>query len=165
MPVMRMEPGRNPEAEGTWSFGTESNPTAFQVSTTSGVLVPRVEVRAAGAEFSGAALTGDGGIAFGPGSSAPTRAIRNFGAGIAFDATHVSWMQHNTYDVGLSVNRPRTVRVGTATVVGVFTTAGRNALGAAHAATGAGACVYDSTLNRPVWSDGANWRDAAGTVV
>lgn len=32
-------------------------------------------------------------------------------------------------------------------------------------AAGAGANYFDTTLNKPVWSDGSNWRDAAGTVV
>lgn len=30
---------------------------------------------------------------------------------------------------------------------------------------GQGAQFFDTTLNKPIWSDGANWRDAAGTVV
>lgn len=30
---------------------------------------------------------------------------------------------------------------------------------------GSGRCIYDNTLKRPLWSDGAVWRDAAGTVV
>ena len=30
---------------------------------------------------------------------------------------------------------------------------------------GAGTMVYDSTLSKPIWSDGTNWRDAAGTIV
>jgi hypothetical protein len=33
------------------------------------------------------------------------------------------------------------------------------------AAAGAGASLYDTTLNKPVWSDGTNWRDSAGTIV
>ena len=33
------------------------------------------------------------------------------------------------------------------------------------ASVGAGGMVFDSTLNKPIWSDGTNWRDAAGTVV
>jgi hypothetical protein len=28
-----------------------------------------------------------------------------------------------------------------------------------------GAQFYDTTLNKPIWSDGTNWRDAAGTIV
>lgn len=33
------------------------------------------------------------------------------------------------------------------------------------AAAGAGSFYYDTTLGKPVWSDGTNWRDAAGTIV
>jgi hypothetical protein len=33
------------------------------------------------------------------------------------------------------------------------------------ATVGAGSCYYDTTLNKPAWSDGTNWRDAAGTIV
>jgi hypothetical protein len=32
-------------------------------------------------------------------------------------------------------------------------------------ARGAGAQAFDSTLNKPIWSDGTNWRDASGAVV
>lgn len=32
-------------------------------------------------------------------------------------------------------------------------------------AVGAGAQFFDSTLNRPIWSDGTGWRDAAGVAV
>lgn len=35
----------------------------------------------------------------------------------------------------------------------------------AAATVGAGAMFLDSTLNKPIWSDGTNWRDATGTVV
>jgi len=30
---------------------------------------------------------------------------------------------------------------------------------------GAGACIYDTTLSKPIWSNGTNWKDAAGTTV
>ncbi len=33
------------------------------------------------------------------------------------------------------------------------------------ASSGQGAMIFDSTLNKPVWSDGTNWRDASGTIV
>lgn len=33
------------------------------------------------------------------------------------------------------------------------------------ASTGAGLTIFDTTLNKPIWSDGANWRDATGTIV
>ena len=32
-------------------------------------------------------------------------------------------------------------------------------------AVGQGAQWFDATLNKPIWSDGTNWRDAAGTLV
>jgi hypothetical protein len=28
-----------------------------------------------------------------------------------------------------------------------------------------GSHIYDTTLNKPIWSDGTSWRDAAGTIV
>lgn len=45
--------------------------------------------------------------------------------------------------------------------VKVYTTAARPTA----ASVGPGAMIYDSTLSKPAWSDGTNWRDAAGTVV
>lgn len=42
-----------------------------------------------------------------------------------------------------------------------YATAGRPSA----ATLGAGASVYDTTLGKPVWSDGSAWKDAAGTVV
>lgn len=33
------------------------------------------------------------------------------------------------------------------------------------ATMGAGAQAYDETLHKPIWSDGTNWRDGAGSVV
>jgi hypothetical protein len=32
-------------------------------------------------------------------------------------------------------------------------------------AAGEGSQFYDQTLHKPIWSDGTNWRDSAGTVV
>jgi hypothetical protein len=43
----------------------------------------------------------------------------------------------------------------------VHATAGRPS--AVQAGKGTG--HYDSTLNKPIWSDGAAWRDAAGNAV
>lgn len=43
----------------------------------------------------------------------------------------------------------------------VYTTAGRPAA----SVLGAGGAYYDSTLTKPVWSDGAAYKDAAGAVV
>lgn len=33
------------------------------------------------------------------------------------------------------------------------------------ATSGDGAMVYDTTINKPIWSDGTVWRDSAGTAV
>lgn len=44
---------------------------------------------------------------------------------------------------------------------GGYTTAGRPSA----VTLGDGAQIYDTTLNKPVWSDGTVWRDAAGTAV
>jgi hypothetical protein len=33
------------------------------------------------------------------------------------------------------------------------------------ASVGVGGMIYDSTLTKPIWSDGTNWKDAAGAVV
>ncbi|MDB5185271.1 MAG: hypothetical protein JWN38_1079 [Candidatus Saccharibacteria bacterium] len=44
---------------------------------------------------------------------------------------------------------------------GVYTTASRPSAVTA----GAGTSIYDSTLSKPIWSDGTVWRDAAGTAV
>jgi len=44
---------------------------------------------------------------------------------------------------------------------GVNTTANRPVAGS----VGEGSMFFDSTLNKPIWSDGAVWRDAAGTAV
>lgn len=35
----------------------------------------------------------------------------------------------------------------------------------AAATAGVGTQFYDTTLTKPIWSDGTNWRDAAGTIV
>ena len=43
----------------------------------------------------------------------------------------------------------------------VYTTATRPSASAVPEGTG----IYDTTLNKPIWSDGATWRDAAGTAV
>lgn len=48
-----------------------------------------------------------------------------------------------------------------------FVRPGRYATGARPSASsvGAGAMIYDSTLSKPVWSNGTVWKDAAGTTV
>jgi len=49
----------------------------------------------------------------------------------------------------------------TATAPRSFTTGSRPAA----ATAGVGAMIFDSTLGKPVWSDGTDWKDATGTTV
>ena len=58
-------------------------------------------------------------------------------------------------------NFSRYVRAGTAVQTGAVATGSRPSASTA----GAGAMVFDTTLNKPIWSDGTNWRDATGTTV
>jgi hypothetical protein len=67
----------------------------------------------------------------------------------------------NTYDMGQTTNVWKTLYLGSAVVVGKFATGSRPSA----STLGQGAMVLDSTLNKPIWSDGTNWRDATGTVV
>jgi hypothetical protein len=53
--------------------------------------------------------------------------------------------------------------VGQAVGLASLNTAQRNALGAAN--VGAGGAVWDSSLGKPVFSDGTNWRDSAANIV
>jgi hypothetical protein len=70
-------------------------------------------------------------------------------------------LANGTQDLGLTSLKWRYIRAGTAVQTGALTTAGRPTA----ATAGAGAMYYDTTLNKPAWSDGTNWRDATGTIV
>jgi hypothetical protein len=53
------------------------------------------------------------------------------------------------------------VKAGSAVITGSGATGSRpNAV-----TLGAGAMFYDTTLSKPIWSDGTVWRDATGTTV
>ena len=116
---------------------------------------------AAQAEAPLALLASDGSIAFGDGTVAPAKKIRSSGTSLGLDGTGMISLQTNTYDLGTAANRFRYVRAGTGVQTGAFTTAGRPAASTA----GAGVHIFDTTLNKPTWSDGTNWRDATGTIV
>jgi Protein of unknown function (DUF2793) len=65
-------------------------------------------------------------------------------------------------DVGIGTAAPSTrLHVAGPVRCGQYATAGRPSA----ATVGAGTQIYDTTLSKPVWSDGTDWRDAAGTVV
>jgi hypothetical protein len=64
---------------------------------------------------------------------------------------------------GTSAKQGRHVRMALGMVVQLTatSTAGRTAA----ATAGNGGMAYDATLHKPIWSDGATWRDATGTAV
>lgn len=89
------------------------------------------------------------------GDSLPRVSLRNdgvirFGSGTALD-------------ISLSRTAANVLALDAATVWKT----GQNVTGSrpAAATVGKGAQFYDTTLNKPIWSDGTNWKDAAGTTV
>jgi hypothetical protein len=103
----------------------------------------------------------NGRIYVGAGNAATTRYFGNVGTSMGFDGASVCFVTDNTYDIGLTSLKPRYVRAGTGLQTGTFATGSRPAA----ATAGAGAMIFDTTLNKPVFSDGTNWRDATGTIV
>lgn len=83
-------------------------------------------------------------------------------SGISFNGANLYFGTDNANDIGLAGSlRPRYVRVGTAIQTGAAVTGSRPAASTA----GAGAMFYDTTLSKPIFSDGTTWRDATGTAV
>lgn len=106
----------------------------------------------------------NGSLLLGDGTAAPVSGISGVGAFLFFTAgaTTVGHVSDNTADLGGASNyRFRYIRAGTAIRTGTFATGGRPAA----ATAGAGAMVFDTTLNKPIWSTGAVWVDATGTTV
>jgi hypothetical protein len=103
----------------------------------------------------------NGRIYVGAGNATSTRYFGNLGTSMGFDGASIGFVTDNTYDFGIASLRPRYIRAGTAVQTGAFATASRPAASTA----GAGASYFDTTLNKPAWSDGTNWRDATGTIV
>lgn len=97
----------------------------------------------------------------GQGTSTPTAYFGTIGNAMGFDGASIAFGTDNTHDVGIASFRPRYVRAGTAIQTGAGTTAQRPPA----AIAGAGASFLDTTLGKPIWSDGNTWRDATGTVV
>lgn len=96
------------------------------------------------------------------GATAPVVYLSGGTGGLVVNGGNLYMDNDNTRDIGSTSSlRPRYVRVGTAVVTGSAATASRpNAVTA-----GVGAMFYDSTLKKPIWSDGTTWRDSAGTAV
>lgn len=66
------------------------------------------------------------------------------------------------HDVAMYRHAAAALKLDSASLaMGTFTTAGRPSA-SAH---GAGAQIYDTTLSKPIWSDGTDWRDATGAAV
>lgn len=63
------------------------------------------------------------------------------------------------YNTGGTTNAPRTAKFSLAAPT--YTTGGRPAATIVPIS----ATIYDTTLSKPLWSDGTVWRDAAGTAV
>lgn len=57
--------------------------------------------------------------------------------------------------------RRQIVRVRVPSALDAYATADRPSA----ADAGVGAAYYDTTLSKPGWSDGTDWRDAAGTII
>jgi hypothetical protein len=65
-------------------------------------------------------------------------------------------------DVVLSRGAPNVLALGAANV---FVTGKNVTASRPLASIGAGAQFYDTTLHKPIWSDGATWRDASGASI
>lgn len=103
-----------------------------------------------------------GQIAFGDGTAAPAASIGFHNAGLLrVNNASLIPASNNTRDLGQNGYRWRYVRAATAVCTGSFTQATRPSASAA----GAGAMVFDATLNKPIWSNGTVWVDANGTTV
>lgn len=104
----------------------------------------------------------NGRILFGSGSVAPTAMLGFDSAGlIKFTAATVYPATDNTHDLGINATRWRYLRARTGVITGAFATGSRPTA----AGGGIGTTIFDSTLNKPIWSDGTIWRDAMGTAV
>lgn len=104
----------------------------------------------------------NGRVYFGDATAAPVGFIGGSASALFVGGSlPFSPLANNTQDLGLSSLKWRYLRAGTAVQTGALTTAGRPAA----ATAGAGAMYFDTTLNKPAWSDGTNWRDATGTIV
>lgn len=91
---------------------------------------------------------------------------------VTVDSTSSNCVIVETATGAYTVNASATgiVRVGLNGVItgpALTVRTGRNVTGSRPAAgtVGNGAMFYDTTLSKPIWSDGTVWRDAAGTAV
>lgn len=101
-------------------------------------------------------------LKFGDGTAAPTGFFGGTASALTIGGGFpLTPLTNNSQDCGLSSLKWRYLRTGTGVQVGGFATASRPSAATAGAYT----MIWDTTLNKPIWSDGTNWRDATGTVV
>lgn len=102
-----------------------------------------------------------GRVYVGQGSTAATAYIDGgSGTSVRVNGDMVA-LTDNTNDIGASgANRFRYARLGSGVQVGAFTTANRPAA----ATAGAGCMIFDTTIGRPVWSDGVSWIDPVAGI-
>lgn len=118
----------------------------------------------------GSAITNMYGISV----SAHTTGTNSYGIAIAAAGTQTLWVSsiadNTTIAAGIGFGLSRDTNlyrsaVATLATSGAFKTGVAPTGARPNAATvGAGAQFYDSTLSKPIWSDGTIWRDAAGTA-
>lgn len=89
------------------------------------------------------------------GYSATPMKVRDRGAVIQIGGNVEYELWTATIITGRNIGVHGTIRPRT------YTTANRPAANSVSA----GSMIYDTTLGKPIWSDNANWRDAAGTIV
>lgn len=99
---------------------------------------------------------------FGAGTAALARYLGNLGStAISVNGGNLVPGADNTLDLGQASFLWRYIRAATAVQTGAMDTASRPAA----ATAGAGAHVLDTTLGRPVWSDGSSWLDPVGAAL
>ena len=97
----------------------------------------------------------------GDGAAAPTMSLGAFGQSLGIDGASVAFISDNTHDFGTNLRRPRYVRAGTGVQTGAFPRSARPS----PAVAGVGTCIFDTTLGKPIWSNGKIWADATGKAV
>lgn len=104
----------------------------------------------------------NGRIYVGNATAAPDAYWTGSPASMILGGASLYFLTDNAFDIGSASSlRPRYIRAATAVRTGAFATGSRPAA----ATAGAGAMVFDTTLGKPVFSNGTNWVDATGTVV
>lgn len=103
----------------------------------------------------------NGRLYLGDGSAAPTTYLQFDSAGLwKLVGASLYPATDGAYDLGIHGTRWRNIRARSTVITGANVTGSRPS-----PATGVGAMFYDTTLSKPIWSDGTVWRDATGTTV